>query len=669
MNNEKLAPMPGPDGPGGDPGFGGPPSVSYVEKKPKTDWILEESLTYPQGIVLYEGSLPAAGEGKALLMTVDGVVTDIHPGVYPGKVELTVYTLSNVPKSQGDMSSGDFRTALYVMDGKEIPTGIESCAGSYTVDGKTLSGIQMHTDIDDFNGIIIGAEVYDEEPLVIRDSVFYMNGGGTSEGKGAAVTAVGKSNVKLDGVEFWDHGTATAVMASGEAHVEVANSVIYGARDFTRGKLCPWVLGINGSNRLTNAIDRAQVYYHDSIVVAQSWAALSTDAGAGVRFVGENLFSGIGRLEPYNEAHAANYTAVPELNGKKYGFYLGNSAIGECGYINYADTGFHNSFRNVTFYSPDYIFILSTSDASIDVRGDSDIWSGRFGVLMHKNHGGTVSFEGGKVHAERALYLIKGWSETDDEGCWPHAIVDGAHVTVGKGGVLYQLMTSDDVGLTPGQESVYTVPEIEADLSKVPKLPETYKAPKTEQGFPPFVKYPVYMLDGREVTVKEDLDAFLAANPTAEPVIIDASYRQPTATFTLKNTTAAGDVFNGVYARIQALDITLDHANLTGTVSSAYTYHVDENGVPCAPGTSYRKNGKEDEHLGIGRVGNTPAPAINNPVRLILKNGASWTPTATSFLEGLTIEPGAAVNGSITVDGKSVSGAGRYEGSIVVTPA
>lgn len=669
MNEEKKVPMSGPVGPGGDLGFGGPPSVSYVEKKPESDWILEESASYPQGIVLYEGSLPVAGDGKALLMTVDGVVTDIRPGVYPGKVELTVYSLAHVPGSQGDMSSGDFRTGLYFMDGKEVPTGIESSAGNYQVDGKTISGIRMKTSIDDFNGVIVGAEEFDEDPLVIRDSVFCMNGGGTSEGKGAAITAVGKSNVKLYNVEFWDHGTTTAVMASGEAKVEVANSVIYGARDFTKGKLCPWVLGINGSNRLTNAIDRAKVYYHDSIVVAQSWAALSTDAGAGVRLVGENLFSGIGRLELYNEAHAADYTAVPELDGKKYGFYLGNSAIGECGYINYADTGFHNSFRNVTFYSPDYIFILSTSDASIDVHGDSSLWSGRFGVMMHKNHGGTVSLEGGKAHAEEALYLIKGWSETDSDGCWPNGLVDGTEVTLGKGGVLYQLMTSDDVGLTPGQESVFVVPEIEADLSKVPKLPETYKTQKTQQGFPPFVKYPVYALDGQEIAVKEDVEGFLAANPTAEPVIIDAPYRQPAATFTLKNTAVTGDIFNGVYARIQVLDVTLDHASLTGAVSSAYTYHVDENGVPCAPGTRYRKNGKEDEHLGIGRVGNTPAPAINNPVHLTLKNGASWTPTVVSYLEKLTIEAGSTVNGSITVDGKPVPGQGSYEGSIVVTPA
>ena len=641
--------------------------MSYKEIKPQSDWILEESQSFPQGVVLYEGSLPVAGEGKALLMTVDGVVTTVAPGVYPGKVELTVYELCNVPKSQGDMSSGTFRTGLYFMDGKEVSTGVEAAAGNYSFENKTLSGVTMTTVIDDFNGIIVGAEEFDPEPLVIKDSVFCLNGGGNSEGKGAGITAVGKSNVKLQNVEFWDHGTVTAVMASGEAKVEVADSVIYGARDFKKGKLCPWVLGINGSNRLTNAIDRAKVYYHDSIVVAQSWAALSTDAGAGVRFVGENLFSGIGRLEPYNEAHAANYTAVPQLNGKKYGFYLGNSAIGECGYINYADTGFHNTFRDVTFYSPDYIFILSTSDASIDVHGDSTLWSGRFGVLMHKNKGGTVLLEGGKVHAERALFLIKGWSETDSDGCWPNCIVDGAEVTLGENGVLYQLMTSDDVGLTPGGDSVFTVPEIEQDLGKAPKLPETYKTQKMEQGFPPHVKFPWYVVDGKEVLVRDNVEQFLAANPTAEPLIVDAPYRQTPAAFTLKDTSVTGDIFNGVYARIQVLDVTLDNASLTGAISSAYTYHVDENNVRCAPGTTYRKSGKEDEHLGIGRVGNTPAPAINNPVHLTLKNGAVWTPAKESYLEKLTIEEGSSVMGKITLDGREVSGVGTYAGNVVVT--
>lgn len=62
------------------------------------------------------------------------------------------------------MSSGDFCTALYFMDGKEVPTGIEAPAGPCQVNGKTASGIEMETALDDFNGVIIGAEAYNETP-------------------------------------------------------------------------------------------------------------------------------------------------------------------------------------------------------------------------------------------------------------------------------------------------------------------------------------------------------------------------------------------------------------------------------------------------------------------------------------------------------------------------
>lgn len=83
----------------------------------------------------------------------------------------------------------------------------------------------------------------------------------------------------------------------------------------------------------------------------------------------------------------------------------------------------------------------------------------------------------------------------------------------------------------------------------------------------------------------------------------------------------------------------------------------------------YFMDGKEDEHLGIGRVGNTPAPAINNPVRLSLENGASWTPTAVSYLDKLSVSADSTVKGTITVNGQSVPAPGSYEGDIVVTPA
>ena len=73
-------------------------------------------------------------------------------------------------------------------------------------------------------------------------------------------------------------------------------------------------------------------------------------------------------------------------------------------------------------------------------------------------------------------------------------------------------------------------------------------------------------------------------------------------------------------------------------------------------------------YLYAGRLKNTAAPAVNNPVSLTLEDGAVWTVTGTSYLKNLTISQDSKVCGTITVDGKEVSGAGTYTGEIVVKP-
>ena len=94
---------------------------------------------------------------------------------------------------------------------------------------------------------------------------------------------------------------------------------------------------------------------------------------------------------------------------------------------------------------------------------------------------------------------------------------------------------------------------------------------------------------------------------------------------------------------------------------------MDKDGSQAPAGTAYRKSGDADEHLGIGRMGNTPAPSINNPVHLCLKNGAVWTAVGTSYLDVLELDENSKIIGTVTVNVTAVSGAGRYRGRIVVT--
>ena len=58
-------------------------------------------------------------------------------------------------------------------------------------------------------------------------------------------------------------------------------------------------------------------------------------------------------------------------------------------------------------------------------------------------------------------------------------------------------------------------------------------------------------------------------------------------------------------------------------------------------------------------------------VYLAMDAGSVWNVTGTSNLRSLTVEPGAVINGTVTVDGVfvGVSGGGAWEGDIVVSPA
>ncbi len=654
----------GPGGPGGPdmggPGGGFPGMGGFKEFRPETDWYLTESAHFPEGIELKEGHLPV-GEGElCVLMTVDGVAVPVAPGQYRGDVRLTVYTPYEVTRDRSQMSAMTYRPAAVIKNGAlDEASSLTAALLSGDFEKGSAKNVKVVSDgIDAFNGIIIDTEK--GETFTLSDSGFYLHGDGNSEGGGAAVTIVGQGDVKLDKVDIKNMGKASCIICSGNGSTEISNSVIYAQREPGSSKMCPWVLGLNGNNRGTNAIENAQVYYHDCIVCAQSWSTLSTDSGRNVRLVGKNVFSGIGTLEEYDETKAAEYTATPECGGKKYGFIIGDSAIGHSGYVNYAD-GFHNSFEDVEFISPDYIFILSTGKATIDVDGDSKMYSGRHGVLWHKNQGGSVNLKGGRWFTERATFLSKSYSVSDPDGCFFTLNVDGTDIQLGKDKVLYQLMTSDDAGLGP---KGYYVPEIEDDWSKLERLPETYVAQKMQKEGP-FNSFPLFMVDGKEVACRGDVEAFKAENPTAEPVMWDAPYRIHDTYVNLSNLEVEGSIFNAVWERLQRLVVCLDNARLTGQISSSFANHVGMDDKPLGAGY-FIDSDVTDSHLLLGRMKNVAASSVNNEVELTLKGGSVWTVTDTSYLDRLTVEDGSHINGKILVDGKEVCGPGSWEGKIVV---
>lgn len=181
------------------------------------------------------------------------------------------------------------------------------------------------------------------------------------------------------------------------------------------------------------------------------------------------------------------------------------------------------------------------------------------------------------------------------------------------------------------------------------------------------------MSGGKEVSISADKrDAWVKANPDAKPVMVDYNpEKTPTSVF--KNLKVKGDIYNGVWEAYQAVDVTFDNASITGVISSSFANHVDAKGQALAGGTVIKADSTLDCHLGMGRLKNTAAPTVNNPVYLTLSHGSTWIASGTSYISKLVIDDASSIKAtdgavSMTVNGvKTPIKAGTYEGKIVIT--
>lgn len=549
----------------------------------------------------------------------------------------------------------------------ETAAAVTVSADGLQTDDAVFSGTVSGSEISDFtiasdNSYIVGVYASAEpgaDPVVLKDGRIELIE------KGTAISVGESTNMAMDNVVIWNRGNADGVSAAGNSTLLVTNSVVYGAQDpetYRRGS--PFALGLAGSMRVTNAVGNSVVAYEDSVVVSGSWAPLSTDSGTDVQLTTRNVLAGIGYLEVAQPGK--EYTATKEVAGVTYGFTLGDSANYNSGYVSYCDSGFHNYYYDSEFYGTDYVIILSTSDSSAFMENNI-CYADRIGIMWHKNAGGIVDMSGGSLYAGECLFMMKCYSELDTDGCYCSLVVDGTDLAVGEGGVLLQLMTSDDCGLN---YEALQIPEVESDFSQVECLLGTQVQKTYSDGFPPTTYY-VFALDGQEVGVTaEEMDAFIAANPTAEPVMVEYTPEE-TSTAVFRNLAVEGDIYNAVWQAYQAVDVTFDNAQITGVISSAWANHVDADGNVLPGGTVIEADSSLDCHMGMGRVKNTAAPAVNNPVLLTLENGAVWTVTGESHLARLTIGETAAIEGAtMTVNGvETPIQPGTYEGEIVILPA
>lgn len=561
-----------------------------------------------------------AGEGCALVLIVDGAQRDLLPGksyeVNDSFVirEVKVYRIggpSAAPWSgakEEEKATYWFRQALLIDAGKIVEDGSASEAitgGAY--DAASANNVAVKTFGTHFNGILLD----NGTKYVISGATFLSHGDGGDDlaGWGAAIMADNRSEVEIADCYIETDGAIRCALYVDNASVaNVHDTVIYTKEtedtceeyaNLTPAmmKRVPFALGMEGTVRSLNVMADGQGRFKNCIVICTGWGTLSTDSGTAFDVCKtyaldvENTLSGIGTMEVAKEGK--EYTAKKTIGGVTYGFTVGGS-----GYVTYADSGVHNRYKNVEFYSPDYIQVMG-SGPSGSTYIDSYLSSGHIAFMTQQSRGGTFELINTKLDTVDGLLQIK--SGAANTG-FSNIIVDNCQVcfsgksTRTEHGILVELIESDDAG-NPGVTS-YTIND----------HPEDAEATSTS--------------------------------------VADSSA-------TLKNGSYQGDIFNSIYNYRQALNVNLEKAVLTGTVSATRAIHVDLEGNAVPNGTVLNAfmGSKEFDHCNyaaeqggfngdckiIGRFRHTPHSMLNNPINLSLKD-SSWNITGEGWINALTVD-------------------------------
>jgi len=544
-----------------------------------------------------------APSGQSLTLTVDGVEKNIVSGTtYTGAVVLDVTDDHDITYMS---TIHKFRMGLYVEDGAIIPgKSVESTLVNVDYSASHATGGSITSTGDNFNGIVIGgATGTASSPYMVYDMTmsFTGNGGNDFAGYGAALMSTGTSYVTAEKLNITTDGCIRpAIWAGGTSVMTVKDStIVTGSATAAEEavvvvpmmKEMPWLLGISGNCRATNVLESAQVTYKNCSVTADTWGALSTDSCT----TGASL--------------TAEDTTV--------------KFTGTSGYGSYADGAVQNTYTHCTFEVPDMVLIVADGLCGATFQGNalgnSTANSDRFGIMWHKNDGGTVDIKSGTVfHSGETMFLVK--SDTSNVAM-PILKVDGATL-VSDTGVIYHLMESDDAGMNangggPGSDTMwassYTVPTVV---------------------------------------------------PVHDSTVNISTANADTAYATFSNMSVNGDIYNTRWTADQNLSLSFVKAAITGIISAG----TQANKYVAAGGYIYPST---RQYLSEETV--TPSAVVGNGVIVSLDADTTWTVTGDCYLSSLTVTtPGQIVaqSGTLTMTVEGVTtpiNVGTYTGHIKLT--
>lgn len=626
-------------------------SVEYGPEFTGQGYVDSTLFTAVSRIAYVGGEIDVDYATQTPVLTVGGVQQDIYNAAgktFTGDVVVTLVDKGDsspyagapfgADKAQSAFGPFYYTAAAYVSGGAYDAAKSASTAQiGGTVTDTQADGVTVDSQGDYFSAFYVKDSNY-----VINDADITLSGaaGDDFHGWGAGIVALGSANVQVNRSVLYGTGVLrSALFTSDNAVAEVNDSVIITANDdeavpydttdnyaVPMMQQCPFGLGIQGNIRATLAGGAGSNRVNRSLVASNGWAVLSTDSGQSGTdaLIARDMVAVVGSA---SQTPTADDDFTYEVNGQPWYVNVGDYGK-ESGYIAYADMGVLDHVYNSAWYSPDYLGIITTG--TITMAENCYGYSERIGFMCHS--GGSGSGHGTLSVSDSAFDVQNIFAVSQAAGTYTTSTtLDNVTVDLaGNGpGMLYLQVNSDDNAGGPGNTSNTLT----------------------------------------DLTYEEYLKGDIASG---EPGANNSD-------LTVANSALTGDIFNAATDDPTGLLVTLDNAAVTGSISSAYSYHVDANGQYTGQtvfnqdyytGTVDGSSGAYDYTMYL-RVKALAAPTVNNPTALTLKNGAVWNVTGTNYLTSLTIDATSSVDGqgvTMTVNGvQTPIAAGTYTGVIVVT--
>ena len=584
-------------------------------------------------LVIAPGAELSAPAGKYLVLTVDGTSLPVAPGEYQGDITVSVaeYYVEDVYPSVNRSKPIDLETAICVVDGKvQTSKCVPAAVHGGSITGRSASDFYLAADRENFAGVIVDGDT----DYTVSNARIELDGMGLNDfvGMGAGVAALGNSKVTVNNSEIHlSSVTRCAVHAGGKSLVTVNNSHLTNRSPAAELGAWSWGISVRGTNRLCQLADDAEVHYNGCTLTSNGWGILSVDGSNYARmFVKDSTLTLTG----------------PRSHG--YGvFCIGPTPI-ELDHTTVDVNGF-----------PVMMMGMERKGA-VTLKNGSLLTGRRYGIHLTSDSGGTVIIQDSAIHTEKSAIVAKNANTS--------IALKNADIQAGNG-VILQMMDTDDPGLAgdfidvsmyetmedtyiPGRDLTHADPmkdlfltiedsTLEGNLFNSSTNLMEQRSKAVPAGIP---KRPGIVPPGRlagSIPSPDDM-----GGPSAPPPPPGAE---------------GGEMPVGMPGmeplQPKNLQVTLDHTSLSGSISAAKQHY--------RPGIRYIDETTREE---LCNVTQEAAPAINNGVIVLLKNGAIWAAKGTSYLTALTLEPGSKVLGTMTVDGvETAILPGSYTGAIVIT--